>query len=210
MEKNERLSAVIIDDHPMARLAIKSLLEANHINIVAEAENGNAGLKLFDTDTPDIAVIDVDLPLRSGIEVAEAIRKKSNNCIIIIVSSENNYLNNKKSADIGAHAFVPKTVGMQNIIAAINAAISGFSYFPFASNQFIGAGSSEKVKLDSLSKQEIKVMRYLLKGVETSLIADEMNISSKTVITYKCRLLAKLGCSNLLELYAFSKENGIG
>lgn len=209
MDQNEQLSAVIIDDHPMARLAIRTLLEANDINVLAEGDNGNVGLKLFDIYKPDIAIIDVDLPLRSGIEVVEEVKKKYKDCIAIIISSENNYLNNKKSALVGAHAFIPKDVGMQNIISAINAAVSGFSYFPFASKQFIGSSSSEQMKLDSLSNQEVKVMRYLLKGVSVSLIADEMNISNKTVITYKCRLLAKLGCSNLIELYEFSKKNGV-
>lgn len=210
MCQNKQLTAVIIDDHPMARLAIRTLLETNNINVLAEADSGNSGLKLFDTYKPDIAVIDVDLPLRSGIEVVEEIKKKDDDCIAIVISSENTYLNNRKSAVIGAHAFIPKSVGMQNIIAAINAAVNGFSYFPFASKQFIGSSASEQAKLDSLSNQEVKVMRYLLKGVSFAIIADEMNISSKTVITYKSRLLAKLGCSNLLELYEYSKENGIG
>lgn len=210
MDQNKQLSAIIIDDHPMARLAIKILLEANNINLLAEADNGNCGLKLFDIYKPDIAIIDVDLPLRSGIEVVERIKEEYNNCITIVISSENNYINNKKSALAGAHAFIPKNVGIQSIISAINAAVNGFSYFPFSSKQFIGSSSSAQMKLDSLSNQEVKVMRYLLKGISISLIADEMNISNKTVITYKCRLLAKLDCSNLLELYEFSKEKGIG
>ncbi|MBC3252450.1 response regulator [Serratia fonticola] len=207
MNQDKSLSAIIIDDHPMARMAIKALLEGKNINVVAEAENGNDGLKLFDTHKPDIAIIDVDLPLRSGIGIVEAVRKKSNNCIAIIISSENNYLNNKRSAEAGANAFVPKSEGLQNIIAAINAAFNGFSYFPYTLNQCIVSSSSEQMMLESLSKQEVTVMSYLLKGMDISLIANAMNISKKTVFTYKSRLLKKLGCSNLVELYAFSKSN---
>lgn len=210
MDQEKLLSAVIIDDHPMARLAIKTLLEANKINVLAEADNGKAGVKLFDIHKPDIAIIDVDLPLISGIDVVQVIRQNNNNSILIVVSSENSFRNNKRSADVGAHAFIPKKMEMINIISAINAAMNGFSYFPFVTNQFIGSRSSEEKMLDSLSNQEAKVMYHLLKGHDIAFIANEMFISKKTVQTYKSRLLTKLGCTNLVELYAFSKSNEIG
>lgn len=210
MQDNKKLTAMIIDDHPMARVAIKALLEANNINVLAEAENGSSGLKLFEKNMPDVVIVDIDLPLLSGIEVVKTIRNKFGNCIFIVISSDNSYLNNKRSAEVGAHAFISKSLDMQNIISAINAAVNGFSYFPFIFNQYIGVSQTEKEMLDSLSKQEIAVMGYLLKGVDFALISSEMNISKKTVITYKNRLLTKLGCSNLIDLYAFSKACKIG
>jgi two-component system response regulator EvgA len=210
MNEDNDFSAVIIDDHPMARMAIKILLESNNINVLAEAETGKTGLKLFDTLKPDIAVIDVDLPLQNGIDIVEEIRKNDNHCIVIVISSEPSFTNSKRSADVGAHAFIPKNKEMKNIISAINAAINGFTYFPITFNKFIGSSSSEQEKLASLSNQEVKVMNYLLKGYDITFIADEMYLSKTTVHTYKSRLLAKLGCSNLVELYAFSKANEIG
>lgn len=210
MSDKEKLTAVIIDDHPMARLAIKVLLESNNINVLAEADNGNSGLKLFDTLKPDIAIIDVDLPLRSGLDVAKMIRNNNGDCIIVMISSENNHLNNKISINVGAHAFIKKNLGMQNIISAIDAAINGFCYFPFIPKKPIGYEFSETMMLESLSTQEVKVLRYLIKGVDLSSIADEMNISKKTVATYKSRIFKKLECSNNIELYEFSKRNELG
>ena len=66
------------------------------------------------------------------------------------------------------------------------------------------------MKLDSLSTQEVKVMRYLLKGMDITLISMQMKISNKTVSTYKARLMDKLGCTTLIELYDLANRNKLG
>lgn len=207
MINDYKCGAVVVDDHPLARLAIKTLLEANNIEVLSEAEDGHVGLKIIDSLKPDIAIIDVDLPLRSGVEVVEMLRKKGAHCIIIVVSAKNDSFYGKRCADAGANAFVSKKKGMNNIISAIDAARNGYAYFPFSLSKLLGVQSSEEEKLETLSSQEVKVMRYLLSGMDSILISREMNISTKTVSTYKSRLMEKLGCSTILELYAFSHRN---
>lgn len=103
-----------------------------------------------------------------------------------------------------------KKEGMTNITAAINAAQNGYSYFPFSLSGFVGSLNSEEEKLQSLSSQEIKVMRHILNSMDTAQIASEMNISSKTVSTYKSRLMEKLECRSLMELFSFASRNKIG
>lgn len=99
---------------------------------------------------------------------------------------------------------------MNNILAAIEAAKNGYSYFPFSLEHFTGSSVSEQEKLDTLSNQEMRVLRYILNGMDYSSIASKMNISNKTVSTYKSRLMEKLDCSSLMEIYDYAQRNKIG
>lgn len=204
------MSAIIVDDHPLAGIAIRNLLENEGIAVSLEASDGAEALALIESHQPEIVILDVDIPTLTGIEVVETLRKKQYTGIIIVVSAKNNIFYGKRSADAGANAFVSKKEGMANITAAINAAQNGYSYFPFSLSGFIGSLNSEEEKLQSLSSQEIKVMRHILNSMDTAQIASEMNISSKTVSTYKSRLMEKLECRSLMELFSFASRNKIG
>lgn len=153
---------------------------------------------------------DVDIPGVNGIQVLETLRKRQYSGIIIIVSAKNDHFYGKHCADAGANGFVSKKEGMNNIIAAIEAAKNGYCYFPFSLNRFVGSLTSDQQKLDSLSKQEISVMRYILDGKDNNDIAEKMFISNKTVSTYKSRLMEKLECKSLMDLYTFAQRNKIG
>jgi len=210
MSETKSLSAVIVDDHPMARMAIKNLLESEGISVIGEAGDGASALLQVAQHQPDVVIIDVDIPIMSGIEVVEKLRKQQFSQIIIVVSAKNDLFYGKRSADAGANAFISKKEGMANIIAAVHAAQKGYSYFPFSLNGFVGSLSSEQEMLASLSSQEIKVMRSLLSGADNMQIAATMFISNKTVSTYKSRLMEKLGCNSLADLFAFANRNKIG
>lgn len=88
MSKTANLSAIIIDDHPLARMAIRNLLENEGFNIVAEAGDGGEALMAVAEYQPDVVIVDVDIPVMSGIEVVEKLRKKQFSHIIIVVSAK--------------------------------------------------------------------------------------------------------------------------
>jgi two-component system response regulator EvgA len=155
-------------------------------------------------------IVDVDIPGISGIEVLEQLRKRHYAGVIIIISAKNEIFYGKRSAEYGANGFVSKKEGMNNILAAIDAANNGYSYFPFSLEHFTGKSVTEQDKLDALSAQEMKVLRYILSGIDYNTIASKMNISNKTVSTYKSRLMEKLDCSSLIELYDYAQRNKIG
>ncbi len=141
---------------------------------------------------PDIVIIDVDIPGVNGIQVLETLRKRQYSGIIIIVSAKNDHFYGKHCADAGANGFVSKKEGMNNIIAAIEAAKNGYCYFPFSLNRFVGSLTSDQQKLDSYRNKEISVMRYILDGKDNNDIAEKMFISNKTVSTYKKSLDGKI------------------
>ena len=204
------MNAIIIDDHPLARNAIRNLLDSNGITVAAELDSGAHAVQTAESMQPDLLIVDVDIPELSGIEVLEQLRKRRYQGTIIIISAKNELFYGKRSADCGANGFVSKKEGMNNILAAIEAANNGYSYFPFSLERFCTHGITDQDRLDTLSTQEMKVFRYILSGVDYTTIGSKMNISNKTVSTYKVRLMDKLGCSTLLELYDFAQRNKIG
>lgn len=203
------MKAIIIDNHPFARAVIRNLLENAGVNVLFESDNSAEALKLMKNTQPDVVILDVDMPRLSGIEVIVKLRKKRYSGIIIVVSANNDLFYSQRSADAGANAFISKKHCITDIIPAIEAAQKGYSYFPFISDELNVKPTSEKEKLDLLSMQEIKVMRYILDSLSTMSIASEMRISSKTVSTYKSRLMDKLECNTLMDLFYFARRNKI-
>lgn len=203
------MKAIIIDNHPLARAVIRNLLENAGVNVLFESDNGAEALKLMKNTQPDVVILDVDMPRLSGIEVIVKLRKKRYLGIIIVVSANSDLFYSQRSADAGANAFISKKHCITDIIPAIEAAQKGYSYFPFISDELNVKPTSEKEKLDLLSMQEIKVMRYILDSLSTMSIASEMRISSKTVSTYKSRLMDKLECKTLMDLFSFARRNKI-
>lgn len=140
----------------------------------------------------------------------KTLKKRQYSKIIIIVSAKNNHFYKKHCANAGANSFVSKKKSINNIIAAIKAAKNSYCYFPFSLNQFVKSLTSNQQKLNSLSKQKISVMQYILNSKNNNNIAKKMFISNKTVSTYKSRLIKKLKCKSLINLYTFAQRNKIG
>ncbi|HBR0978454.1 TPA: acid-sensing system DNA-binding response regulator EvgA [Klebsiella variicola] len=199
-------SAIIVDDHPLARMAIRGVLEKQCITIINEYEDGASALKALAKTAVDIVVVDVEIPDINGVDLVEKLRAQGFTGILIVVSAKNDRYYSKRCAQAGANAFISKRQDMENILAAINAAQKGFSYFPFFLEEST-AVLTDSQRLESLSAQEMKVMSYMLSGLDNSQIGEAMFISAKTVSTYKTRLMEKLGCKSLVDLLSFAHQN---
>ena len=157
------MNAIIIDDHPLAIAAIRNLLIKNDIEILAELTEGGSAVQRVETLKPDIVIIDVDIPGVNGIQVLETLRKRQYSGIIIIVSAKNDHFYGKHCADAGANGFVSKKEGMNNIIAAIEAAKNGYCYFPFSlNNAYKQACCRFAAKLSDRSTDKRIALRYLI------------------------------------------------
>ncbi len=102
------MNAIIIDDHPLARIAIRNLLDSNGITVAAELDSGAHAVQTAESMQPDLLIVDVDIPELSGIEVLEQLRKRRYQGTIIIISAKNELFYGKRSADCGANGFVSK------------------------------------------------------------------------------------------------------
>lgn len=206
MSEMRSRTAIIVDDHPLARMAIRGVLEKDRVTVLGEYEDGAIALKSLLKTTADIVVIDVEIPGVNGVELVEKLRANHYRGVLVVVSAKNDRYFSKRCAQAGANAFISKKQNMDNILAAINAAQNGYTYFPF----FYEEASeilTDSQRLESLSAQEMKVMGHVLNGLDNSQIGEAMHISGKTVSTYKTRLMEKLGCKSLIELLSFAHQN---
>lgn len=210
-------TAIIIGELDSISFGLEDIFTSNNIVTIAETADGYLGIQLIRELSPKLVFFDLELSEGCCMKIVESIRNMGMQCVIIILSSKGNLLYARKCIDIGANAIVSKDSAVEHIVTAINAAINGFVFYPFKTSNFkLGTNipnsdsdSDSEIKLDKLSLQETKVFKNLLKGSKTSSIAFEMNISDKTVSTYKQRVMKKLGCKSLTELYLFASKNNL-
>lgn len=199
----------IVDDHPMARLAIHMLLEKEGHTIIGEAGNGQEAFKLIPGLKPDILVVDLDIPGLSGVELIEKLRHHHFRGRILVLTGrdDNHYLS--RCMKLGADGFVSKGNQLDELRDAVRAVERGYSYFPLRQQMAIGQTmpGEELDALGTLSNRELQVLRYLAQGVKVMDIAERMHVSNKTISTYKTRLLLKLNIGSMLELVDFARRH---
>lgn len=197
------MKAVIIGNYPLTRTVLKSILENEEITVMYEASHKLNAIQLVESFQPEMVIMDAILSDSHIIEMTSSFRSNNYQGIIIVVSGENNIFHGKCSLRAGANAYIGKKKAMENIVAAIQALKLGYNYFPLSSNN----PNSFANKIDSLSEQEFKIMRYVLSGAHNIDIADKMLINHKTVSTYKRRLMFKLNCRTLKDLFMLVNNN---
>jgi len=204
-------SVIVIDDHPVVRMGIIYLLEKEGHTIVAETGDGLEALDLVEKHHPDIMIIDIDINSMKGLEVIKILRAKTYPGVIIVISAKNEEFYASKSARSGANGFVSKQHYLPEIITAIKVAQTGYGYFPLKQydSPMPNSDAGDQDRLQTLSQQEFEVFQQLIKGDENKKIALNMGLSSKTVSTYKTRLMEKLGCKNTFELFDFARRTNL-
>lgn len=202
---------LVVDDHPMILLAVRSLLERNGFEVVGEAMNGVEALAKHKELRPDLVILDIRIPKLQGIEVIRRIADTGFNTKILVLSSMPAELLAKRCELAGASSFICKKSGLEDLLESVRSALNGYNEMPkinTAENIKMSAQRVEDTRrLGELTDQEIMVLQYLSTGASATEAAHEMLLSAKTVSTYKCRLLAKLGITDMLQLHEFAKRN---
>jgi DNA-binding NarL/FixJ family response regulator len=207
------ISILIADDHQLFRQGLANLI-AGHANweLVAEAANGLEAVSLAESLQPQIAVLDVEMPELDGIQAAQRIRRCSPATGIIALSMYGDPVYRRRMFEAGAGAFVLKNEAFGDLEKAVNAVCTGQVFNPLkhrgASSAPQGVGSA-LVDKEQLSDRERQVLRLLAEGESTRQIAEGLQISPKTVETYRSRIMLKLEIDNLPGLVKFAIRAGI-
>ncbi|WP_050476251.1 response regulator transcription factor [Herbaspirillum rhizosphaerae] len=203
---------LIVDDHPVVRMAVRTLLERENHTVVAETNNGIDALSLVKEFEPDLIVLDLTLPKLDGLEIIERFRGFKTPAQVLVLTSRNPLHFAHRCKMAGAAGFVWKQGDLEDLIDAVKAILKGNTYFPNMAVQDARHNdrlANETEQLANLSNREMEVLQCLAQGMLNRDIAERMLISDKTVSTYKTRLLLKLNMSTLLELIEFAKRNGV-
>jgi len=203
---------LIVDDHPVIRMAVRSLLEREGHSVVAETNNGIDAVSLAKEFTPDLVVLDLTLPKLDGMEVIERLKDLDVAMQVLVLTSHNPLHFAFRCKMAGAAGYVWKQGDLNELVDAAKAILSGYTYFPNVAINNVRFGdrqANEAEQLASLSNREMVVLQFLAQGMLNKDIAERMLLSDKTVSTYKTRLLIKLNMSSLVELIEFAKRNGV-
>lgn len=203
-------SALIVDDHPVIRMAVRMLLERNGMEVVGEADNGVDALQLIRQHEPDIVILDIGIPRLDGLNVISRIQALGLDSHVLVLTSQSAEGFAQRCFQAGAKGFVSKEEDLQNLLTAINAITAGFTVFPSTSlNGSQTPVLSESELVERLSNQELMVLQYLATGLSNKEIGERMLLSNKTISTYKTRIQQKLNLGSLLELIEFARRNDL-
>ncbi|EEX36184.1 two component transcriptional regulator, LuxR family [Vibrio metschnikovii] len=195
MNKN---TVIIVDDHPVIVMALSALLTQHGYEVVATTDNGVDALNLTKLKKPNILLLDIGIPMLDGLEVIKRLENIDNPPKVLVLTAQPSNFYANRALLSGASGFLSKNADISYVIEALKAISSGYKYFPDSLN------FKQQIEKDNdlsiLSPRELTVFNYLVSGMPNKEIAKEMILSSKTISTYKNRILEKLNAKNIIEL----------
>ncbi|NIF31797.1 response regulator [Enterobacter sp. Cy-643] len=202
---------LIVDDHPVVRMAVRLLLEKDNMVVCAETDDGLEALALTRKYSPELIILDIDMPSLNGIDLVLRLRNNGFTGGILVLSGKDLEHYVKRCVNAGADGFISKRNNLTELQDAVRAIKGGYGFFPLNRGRQSSAGGelSDQQKMSSLSTRELQVLTLLARGMKVVDISKVMNISDKTVSTYKSRVLEKLELENMIELYEFTQRNNI-
>ena len=203
-------SALIADDHPVVRAAVKILLKQEGFQQIHEVSSGNEVLSMIRDQQPDLLVLDLGLPGLDGLGVLNRIKVSGVRCRVLVFTSQEPRFYQDRCMRVGAAAYVSKTNDLQHLHKAVHAVMAGYSYFAKLASSSVSLSTlqrSEREMIDKLSDRELCICCYLAQGMSNKEIAEITNLSHKTVSTYKTRLTEKLNVESKVHLRDFAKRN---
>jgi len=198
-----RIRVVLGDDHALVREGIASLLTSSGIEVVGEAGDGRALLRAVRRARPEVALVDISMPILNGIEATRRIGRVSAGTRVIILSmhADEGYVS--QAARAGAQGYVRKDEVPTRLIAAIEAVAGGGTYFPGGIPEVEGEDGP------SLTEREREVLQLIVEGKRNAEIAHIMSRSLHTVRNHRARLMRKLGAHSAAELVEAAERLGI-
>jgi two-component system nitrate/nitrite response regulator NarL len=214
----ERLRVVIADDHAVVRQGIRIVLEeVPGLEVVAEAADGDAALKLTKEHGPDVVVLDVTMPGKTGLEVAKELRDSGQKVGILILSMHDDPEYVLQAVRAGADGYVLKDVAPAELRRAITNVSQGREFFAERVTHQLSVGlraelerEQKRSRVESLTGREVEVLLRIADGRTNREIGEELGISPRTVETHRERVMTKLRIRTVAGLTRLVVEHGLG
>jgi DNA-binding NarL/FixJ family response regulator len=194
---------VLIDDHPIMRHGLAQLIKMEaSLEVCGEAGNAAEGLATVGKLKPDLAVIDLTLPDKNGLELLKDIRAMypGTQCIVLSMHDEGLYA--ERALKAGARGYIMKETAAENLITAIQRVLGGAIYLSDSmASKMLEQVSGQRGKqgttgVEQLTDRELEVLEMIGKGTPTKNIADKLNISTRTVEAHRAHIKEKLGITD--------------
>ncbi|MFO7784551.1 MAG: response regulator [Thermodesulfobacteriota bacterium] len=208
------IQVMLADDHKIVREGLRRIIEeSGDIQVVAEADDGREAVECVLDVRPDVAVIDISMPGMDGLEVISRIRAEAPGLPVLILTMHEEEQYVVRAISTGAMGYVTKRSASEELVEAIRRVHAGGRYLTVSAAESLAVrmarGSRGLGPLDALSNREIQVLRRLAMGQTNREIAEAYFLSTRTVDTYRSRLLKKLNLRNNADLSRFAIQTGL-
>jgi DNA-binding NarL/FixJ family response regulator len=212
------LRILIADDHGIVRKGLRTLLDRSRgCEVCAEVSNGREAVEKARLLRPDIAILDITMPVLNGVEATRQIRKVSPHTEVLILSMHESDLLLKEGLEAGAKGYLLKEDADRYLLAAVNALRRHTRYFSPKISEALGAESPHADKRNSktrirgsrLTPREREVIQLLAEGRSNKEVAALLDISVKTVETHRANIMVKLNLHSITELVRYAIRNNL-
>ncbi|EJN22331.1 MULTISPECIES: response regulator [Pseudomonas] len=201
------IRVALVDDHSLVRDGIKSLLGVmTQLEVVGEAENGADAIEMVGRCQPDLLLVDISLKDINGLELTRLLRSQYPSLKVLVLSMYDNYEYVSESVRSGASGYVLKNAPSREIIAAIEAIVSGGTFYSAEIAQRLIADKSSD---NELTPRESQVLYKMAQGLNNKEMARELDISVRTVETHRLSIRRKLNIDKPAALVKYAIDHGI-
>jgi len=207
------MKILIADDHPIIRNGIKEIIQdISATFIIDEAEDANEVVKKVIDNDYDIIVLDISMPGGGGLNALQQVKQSSPDTKVLMLStfSDEEYIN--RALKLGASGYLTKAAATDELDLAIKKIIAGEKYLSSEAAAKMASfiySHKEKSKHELLSEREYQVFHLIVQGYRTSEAAQELNISPKTISTYRDRIMEKMGMTRNSELIRYALTHNL-
>lgn len=188
-------SIVIADDHPLMLRGLTDFLTSKGFNIVGSATDGNSAYSLIVKLKPQIAVLDIRMPFKTGLEIAEDCKKNNLPTKIILITFDKEEALYDKAKEFSVYGYILKEFAIEEIETCIENVVNNIPYFSKEIIQYLNVSDQEQkpVGIDLLTKSELKIVKLISENKTSHDIANDLSISVRTVEKHRSNMVAKLG-----------------
>lgn len=207
----KHIRVLLADDHAVVRKGIREFLEVDSsLRVISEAENGDAALEQALKLKPDVVVLDIQMPHKTGIEVTRLLREAGMRCGILILSAYDDEPFVRRALQAGANGYILKTAAPGELIEAVHSVREGQTVLDSQLALSLATASTSAAELESaLSAREIEVLQLAAQGYTNKAIAAQLNISDRTVQGHLANIFTKLGAQSRTDAVMMALKAGI-
>jgi len=197
---------LVAEDHLVARVGVSAIVNMQpDMTIIAEASNGQQAVELYRKHLPDVTLLDMRMPVMSGVEAAAAIRSEFPNARMIALTTYGGDEDIRRALAAGVQAYLTKDVLHDELLKAIRAVHAGQNYLPAT----VAAALAAQMPRPDLSAREVQVLELIVKGLANKQIAYSLNIAEHTVKNHVKNILSKLGVQDRTQAATAAIQRGI-